>query len=48
MTTPTKTSQSKTRKACNAPDCKRKPTNRGLCDAHWATQRGLADPKQKD
>lgn len=31
---------------CNVPDCPRKPTNRGLCDGHWATHRGLADPKK--
>ncbi|GAA1549902.1 hypothetical protein GCM10009804_03100 [Kribbella hippodromi] len=30
---------------CNAPDCPRTPTTRGLCDAHYASLRGLADPK---
>lgn len=30
---------------CNVPRCPRTPTTRGLCDAHWATMRGLADPK---
>lgn len=30
---------------CRVPDCTREPTTRGLCDAHWASQRGLAEPK---
>lgn len=33
------------RRACNVPDCGRKPTTRGLCDAHWASRRGDANPK---
>ena len=31
---------------CAVQDCRRKPTNRGLCDAHWQTHRGLATPKE--
>ena len=31
---------------CNAPDCTKAPKKRGLCDPHWATLRGLADPKK--
>lgn len=31
------------RAECNVPDCGREPTNRGLCDAHSATHRGLVD-----
>lgn len=25
-----------------APDCPHPPTTHGLCDAHWASRRGLA------
>jgi hypothetical protein len=32
-------------KTCNAPDCTKAPTSRGLCDPHWASLRGLADKK---
>lgn len=32
-------------RTCNVPDCVRQPTTRGLCDAHWMSQRGLADPR---
>lgn len=31
---------------CNVPDCWREPTTRGLCDAHYATHRGLGNPKE--
>lgn len=31
---------------CNVPRCPRTPTFRGLCDGHWASMRGLADPKE--
>lgn len=27
---------------CAVPDCRREPTTRGLCGAHYATHRGLA------
>ncbi|GAA2543722.1 hypothetical protein [Pseudonocardia hydrocarbonoxydans] len=30
---------------CNVPGCPRTGRVRGLCDPHWATHRGLADPK---
>lgn len=39
------TESPKTKKACNVGDCVRKATVRGLCDAHWASRRGDADPK---
>lgn len=29
---------------CNVPSCPHEPTTRGLCDAHWSTHRGKADP----
>jgi hypothetical protein len=31
---------------CNVPGCTNEPTTRGLCDPHWATHRGLANPKE--
>ena len=31
---------------CAVQDCRRKPTHRGLCPAHWQTHRGLATPKE--
>ena len=31
---------------CAVQDCRRKPTTRGLCPAHWQTHRGLATPKE--
>lgn len=45
MTTEKKTAASKPAAKCNAPGCGRAPAVRGLCNAHWATQRGLADRK---
>lgn len=29
---------------CNLPGCPYDAEVRGLCDAHWATHRGLGDP----
>lgn len=31
---------------CNVDGCRRDATNRGLCDAHWATHRGFATPRE--
>lgn len=33
---------------CRVEDCLREPTTRGLCDSHWASRRGLAEPKEVD
>jgi hypothetical protein len=34
-------------KKCNVGECRGEVTTRGLCDAHWASRRGDADPKEK-
>ncbi|MEV7263981.1 hypothetical protein AB0N38_10560 [Micromonospora aurantiaca] len=31
---------------CNVPGCDGSATTRGLCDAHWATHRGFATPRE--
>lgn len=43
----TRTKTSKAVAECNVPDCTRKPTRDGLCDGHWATQRGLRTRTKK-
>lgn len=35
-----------TQERCNVPGCHRAPKTRGLCDAHWATHRGYATPRE--
>jgi hypothetical protein len=30
--------------SCNLPGCPEAPVTRGLCDVHWSTHRGKADP----
>lgn len=32
-------------RSCNLPGCTELPTTRGLCEVHWCTHRGLADPE---
>lgn len=32
---------------CNVPGCLAEPVTRGLCEAHWCTHRGLADPEDQ-
>jgi hypothetical protein len=48
-TTASKTTETKpaAKAECNVPDCTRKPTIRGLCDGHYQSRRGDADPKTK-
>jgi hypothetical protein len=33
---------------CNVPGCRAEPVARGLCDPHWSTHRGLADPAPEE
>lgn len=39
---PDKTAEDAPAGKCNVPGCRLTPTNRGLCDAHWASRRGDA------
>lgn len=34
--------------SCNLPGCPYDAEVRGLCDAHWGTHRGLADPAEDE
>ncbi len=33
---------------CKIENCTKPATTRGLCDGHWMSRRGDADPKTKD
>lgn len=34
-------------RTCNLPGCEEPAVERGLCESHWWTHRGLADPERE-
>lgn len=45
---PRKRTRAKADGECKIGDCTKPGANRGLCDGHWMTRRGDADPKTEN